>query len=86
MQKELTEQIRKARLIMREAGIEANFSMSVAYLKYKEKTLKDPQGKAIQLLKEFEQQVIAHIALKCGMAGGLEEFLNVLDSQRDLRV
>ena len=70
---------------MREILIEANFSLSVAHLKYKEKSLVNPQAKGQQLLSEFEQQIVAHQAQRHSF-GSLEEFLRVLDDQPDIRM
>ena len=42
--------VQKVRAIMREIAIEANLSLSVVHLKYKEKSLGNPQTKAQHLL------------------------------------
>ena len=70
---------------MREIAIEANLSLSVVHLKYKEKNLESPQTKAQHLLQEFEQQVVVHLAQRHNL-DGLAEFLSILDWQPDIKV
>ena len=52
---------------MRELIVEANFTLSVANLKYKDKSLKDSQAKSKQILLEFEQQVVEFFSQKYGL-------------------
>ena len=49
----------KARIIIKEVEIEANLSVTVAYLKYSDRQLTNKERKRQKLLKEFDEGVIS---------------------------
>lgn len=49
----------KARIIIKEVEIEANLSVTVAYLKYSDRQLTNKERKRQKLLQEFDEGVIS---------------------------
>lgn len=64
-------------------AIEANFTLNVVYLKYKDKNMINKELKRDKIKQEFEECIVYPIALKTGLS--IEEFKDVLSQEADLR-
>jgi hypothetical protein len=73
----------KARTIVREVEIEANLSVTVAYLKYSDRQLTNKERKRQKLLQEFDEGVISYQLGRFGLTR--QDFMRVLESKSELK-
>jgi hypothetical protein len=72
-----------ARTIVREVEIEANLSVTVAYLKYSDRQLTNKERKRQKLLQEFDEGVISYQLGRFGLTR--QDFMRVLESKSELK-
>ena len=68
----------KARTIVREVEIEANLSVTVAYLKYSDRQLTNKERKRQKLVQEFDEGVISYQLGRFGLTR--QDFMRLLES------
>ena len=73
----------KARIIIKEVEIEANLSVTVAYLKYSDRQVTNKERKRQKLLKEFDEGVISFQLGRFGLTR--QDLMLVLQSKSELK-
>ncbi|CDW84137.1 UNKNOWN [Stylonychia lemnae] len=75
--------IRKIKVILQELMVEANFSLNVAFLKYKDKQLKNSEQKKQQQIEEFKGELLEYWLNKRGVQN--YDFEQIVQDQNELK-
>ena len=68
VKKRREENIEKMKIIIKELEIEANFSQTVAHIKYRDKHIQNKERKRQALANEFLHQVVPYYLKKHGLS------------------